>query len=190
MLKTSLSMAAAVLALSAALAHGQTQRLELAPAQVSAIVPEDSTEGKTFVLAVSLPEAPAGARLMSAILELVVDANTVLPAAVAGGGVTLEVYPLANAISESAIEAEDLLPATMKRTVPLGPDRPVRVDVTEFVRLVLADPSANHGLAVGSLTSNRTGRFELKADGASGTLATLTLHYLPVENASIGTPAP
>jgi len=172
------------------LALAQTQVVELGSSQLTTIVPEDSTEGKVFVFAVPVPQAPAGARLMSALLELVVDASTVLPAAAPSHTVTLEIAPLAGALAEPSVEAEDLLPTTMKRSVPVGTNKPVRVDVTEFVRYVLAHPDENHGLAVGSLIGDRSGRFELKAVGASGALATLTLHYLPLEKASVGQPAP
>ncbi|MDH3196746.1 MAG: hypothetical protein OEO21_00750 [Candidatus Krumholzibacteria bacterium] len=161
------------------LVGAQTQVVALGSAQLTTITPEDTTEGKVFVLAVSVPQAPAGARLMSAMMELVVDASSALPAAAPSHVVTLEIFPLAGALSGLAVESVDLRPTTMKRSVPVGTNQRVRMDVTEFVEYVLANPEENYGIAVGSLAGSRPGRFELKSQGQD--VATLTIRYLPAD---------
>jgi len=160
-----------------ALVGAQTQVVALGAAQLTTITPVDTTEGKVFVFAVSVPSAPTGARLMSAVLELVVDVSSSLPAAARRNLATLEVAPLNGALSGPAVSEEDLRPTTMKRSVPIGTNRPVRVDVTEFVRYVLDNPEENYGIAVGSLEGSRSDRFELRSQGQE--VARLTIRYLP-----------
>jgi len=161
-------------------AGAQTQVVSIQSEAVQTIAPEVSTEGKIFLLTVSLPEAPVGAEFMSAVLELVVDASSVLPADLSGGAVTLEIAPLARSWSGGALQAADFRATTMKRTVPVGEGRRVRIDVTEFVHYVRAHPTENYGLAVGSLCGSRSARFDLETDGmGSGVTATLTLFYKP-----------
>jgi hypothetical protein len=54
----------------------------------------------------------------------------------------------------------------------------VVVDVTEIVRYFLNNPTKNYGVALGSLTRDRDGVFDIKA-GTDGTLARLVFHYKP-----------
>jgi len=172
-------MVAVILALSS-WAGAQTQVVPIETEAVQTIEPVDSTEGKIFLVTVGLPEAPVRAELMSAVLELVVDASSVLPADLSGGAVTLEIAPLAHSWSEGALEAADLRATTMKRTVLVGEGRRVRVDVTEFIHYVRAHPTENYGLAVGSLCGSRSAQFDLEEDGmGSGVTAKLTLYYKP-----------
>jgi hypothetical protein len=49
----------------------------------------------------------------------------------------------------------------------IGADRVVRIDITELVQNILARPSDNHGIVIGSLTADRRGLFTLKS-GAMG----------------------
>lgn len=52
----------------------------------------------------------------------------------------------------------------MSRPVAAGGDRLVKIDITEFVRLIIADPSKNHGLVLGPLTNDKRGIFAVKQD--------------------------
>jgi len=168
----------------------QTQVVPIEAEAVQTIEPRDSTEGKIFLLTVGLPEAPPRAEFMSAVLELVVDASSVLPADLSGGAVTLEIAPLAHSWSGGTLGTADLRATTMKRTVPVGEGRRVRIDVTEFVHYVHAHQTENYGLAVGSLCGSRSGRFELEVDGmGSGVSAKITLYYKP-ENDNLLEPTP
>ncbi len=183
------SLVAVLLALSS-WAGAQTQVVAIGAEAVQTIEPEDSTEGKIFLVTVGLPEAPPRAEFMSAVLELVVDASSVLPADLSGGAVTLEMAPLAHSWSGGTLGTADLRATTMKRTVPVGSDRRVRIDVTEFVHHVQTHPTKDYGLAVGSLCGSRSGRFELEADGmGSGVSAKITLYYKP-ENDDLLEPTP
>jgi hypothetical protein len=183
MTRRSLGMSVVVILALSSWVGAQTQVVPIGAQAVQTIEPKDSTEGKTFLFTVSLPEAPPRAEFMSAVLELVVDAWSVLPADLSGGAVTLEIAPLARSWSGGALRAADLRATTMKRTVPVGSDRRVRIDVTEFVHYVQAHPTENYGLAVGSLCGSRSGRFDLEADGmGSGVTAKLTLYYKPVDD--------
>jgi len=183
-----MSVAVVLLALSS-WAGAQTQVVSIQSQAVQTIAPEDSTEGKIFLFTVGLPEAPVRAELMSAVLELVVDASSVLPADLSGGAVTLDIAPLAHSWLGGALEAADLRATTMKRTVPVGADRRVRIDVTGFVHYVRAHPTENYGLAVGSLCGSRSGRFDLKADGmGSGLTAKLTRYYKPEDDPMLERP--
>ena len=77
-----------------------------------------------------------------------------------------EVYALKRALSgdpeQSDFEATRI---PMSRPVATGTDRLLKIDVTEFVRLIVADPSKNHGLVVGPLTNDKRGVFVVKEDG-------------------------
>jgi hypothetical protein len=180
-----LGLLAVGLCFSAA-ASAQTQVVTLSSGQLTTITPEDTTEAKVFVLAVPVPAAPAGSMLMSAMLELVVDAAVAPSLAEQMSMVTLEVAPLSGALAGPAVTAADLRPTTMKRLVAVGAEKTVRVDVTEFVRYVLDNPEENYGLAVGSLSGARVGRFDVKAEGQQ--VATLTVHYLPAATGPAVTP--
>ena len=155
----------------------QTQVVTLGAQELTTIVARDSTEGKVFLLSVSVPAAPEGAMLMSATMELVVDASNVLPEGAPSRLVTLEIAPLDTTLSGPTVQAADLRHTAMKCAISPGTDRSVRVDVTEFVRYVLDNPEENYGLAIGSFVGDRLGRFELKSAGAQ--VATLTIRYLP-----------
>ena len=77
-----------------------------------------------------------------------------------------EVYALNQTLSgdpePSKFEATRL---PMSRPVATGTDRLVKIDITEFVQKILADPSENHGLVIGSLTNDKRGVFVAKEDG-------------------------
>lgn len=53
----------------------------------------------------------------------------------------------------------------MSRPVATGANRLVRIDVTEYVQKILADPSKNFGLVLGPLTADKRGIFEVKENG-------------------------
>jgi hypothetical protein len=53
---------------------------------------------------------------------------------------------------------------------------------------IIADPSADRSLIVGSVTGERVGRFEAKAipGAAGGAKATLTVYFSRIEEAKVG----
>jgi hypothetical protein len=76
-----------------------------------------------------------------------------------------EVYALKQTLSgdpePSKFESTKL---PMSRPVATGTDRLVKIDITEFVQKILADPSKNHGLVVGPLTNDKRGVFTVRQD--------------------------
>jgi len=177
-LVASIPVAVALVCVSA-VARGQTQVVDLKSSTVKEVQPADSELGTYYVFPVRIPPAPEGARLMGAYLEFYVDASSRLSSDLSGNMATLEVFALKERLTGEVDETK-IRPGSMKRTVTVGQDRRVRLDVGEFVREVLKAPTTNHGLVVGSITGERTGRFVLKADRvSSGVAARVTLHYLP-----------
>ncbi len=80
-------------------------------------------------------------------------------------GYFLDVYALKEFVSGDP-EPSDFAPTSipMSRPVGAGTNRLVRVDITEFVRVILDDPSKNHGLVLGPLTTDKRGIFDVKND--------------------------
>jgi len=78
----------------------------------------------------------------------------------------LEVFALKRALTGEPTPSDfDTTRLPMSRPVSLGSDRLVRIEITEFAQRILADPSKNHGLVVGSMTGARSGEFTLNPDG-------------------------
>jgi hypothetical protein len=78
----------------------------------------------------------------------------------------LDVFALESAMTSDAVPskfAPTALP--MSRPVAVGDDRLVRVDITEFVRRILAEPTKNQGIVLGPLTNDKRGIFAIKANG-------------------------
>jgi hypothetical protein len=64
----------------------------------------------------------------------------------------------------------------MSRPVAAGENRLVKIDITGVVKMILADPSKNHGIALGALTGDKRGVFAVRPDGfGPGTAVRITL---------------
>ncbi len=78
----------------------------------------------------------------------------------------LEVYALKQALSGDPDPSEfEPTAIPMSRPVATGANRLVRVDITEIVQMILAEPSKNHGIVLGPLTADKRGIVDLKQDG-------------------------
>ena len=78
----------------------------------------------------------------------------------------LDVLALQSAMTGDAIPSK-FAPTTvpMSRPVAIGEDRLVRIDVTEFVRKILAEPTKNQGIVLGPLTADKRGIFTIIEGG-------------------------
>lgn len=143
--------------------------------------PEDGTLGAYYTFGLAIPARLPAETFMQAYLELFVDATTTVDALAAGGIATLEVYPLRSVLSGD-LQESDLRSASMKRTVRLGQEQRVKVDISEHVRYLLGHPSDNFGLAVGSLSGQRLGVFTLKHGVLGpGVVARVTIVFQELE---------
>jgi len=167
-------------------ASAQTQVLPIAITEVSLATPEDATEVLYYVLELPELSVPVDARFAEAYLDFFMDATSTLPADLIDGVVTLEVYPFPGTTS-GRLDTSKLGVSSMKRTVALGDSRRVRVYVTEFVRRIIAEPSADRSLIVGSVVGQRIARFAAKTiPGAAGAKATLTVQFSRIEDTTTG----
>jgi hypothetical protein len=92
-----------------------------------------------------------------------------------------EVYALNQALNETlSSELFVTMRVPMSRPVATGWNRIVRIDVTEFVQRVLANPAMNHGLVVGAVTEASTGDFVLGTEG-DGAVVSFSFEAEPVE---------
>jgi hypothetical protein len=116
------------------------------------------------VAAFTLPAGIAGVR--QAWLELRVDVTATEVGEFRDPEPLFEVYAL-NAEVTGAIQPKMFreMQVPMSRPVAVGENRLVRIDITEFVQKVLANPTSNHGLAFGAVTTDTRGVFAVRTDG-------------------------
>ena len=157
----SVVVAVAVLGLLAGVAEARKVTIDIKRTDVTSYTPENTDLGNYYAFDVPMPEKLAGETFMDAHLELYVD---VLAGAEVAAGIdytTFEVFPLKSSLS-GEVDSSKLRLAAMKRTVRVGESQRVKVNISEHVRHVLANPSDDFGLVVGSLTGQRLGKFAVK----------------------------
>ena len=162
--------------------------VELRSQDVSVQEAVASEAGPHFVMDINVPDGVSAERLVGAILEFVVDADTrvdttwvedadTLRAVVHSTPVPMvEVYALTS--SRSALDRENWNEA-MSFPVPVGvgSDKMVRIDITRLVKYLIEHPSENHGIVVGSLTGERFGIFALQEYFGAGVVARIRYVY-------------
>ncbi len=148
----------------------------LTSADLTAVVPEDTSLGNYYLAAVTVPEILDGKELLRATLELNVDVSAREVADYVNDTPLLEVYTLTDNMGAELQPGKFRTPSPMRRNVRVGTDRHVRIDVTEAVREFIRNPSSNHGLVIGSLTNRREGLFTVRPVG--GAAATITYYYV------------
>ncbi len=145
--------------------------------------------GPHFVMDINIPEGLPSDRLLGAILEFVVDADTrvdttwveeadTLKAFVHSTPVPMvEVYALTSS-SGSELDRRNWNEA-MSFPVPVGvgSDKMVRIDITRLVKHLIVNPEENHGIVVGSLTGDRFGIFSLQEHFGAGVVARVRYVY-------------
>ena len=170
-------LVATALVLVADVAVARMITMDVMRTDIEVHTPEDETLGAYYTFELAIPARLPAETFMHAYLELYVDAATSVDEVAAGGIATLEIYPLQSSLL-GELATSDLRSAAMKRTVRLGGSRRVRVDISEHLRYLLEHPSENFGLAVGSLTGQRLGKFALRHDGlGQGVAARVTIVF-------------
>jgi hypothetical protein len=151
-------------------------------AQVKRDIPEsDLTKhtpraggGAYYVLAVTPPEVR---RVQQAWIEFRADLAVPEINGFRYPTSLFQVFMLNRELTDEPTE-EDLEPlrVPMSRPVATGDNRSIKIDVTEFVQRILADPSANRGLVLGAVTGDRRGDFAIKSGVLGpGLVARLTI---------------
>jgi hypothetical protein len=147
---------------------------------------DDPVQASYLVLDLPTFAAPKQTRLEEAYLTFFIDVSSTRDDETSRGKrVTLEVYPYGGT-TNGKLDVARLGTSSMKRTVKVGPDRSVRVYVTDFLIRAMKSGVPNQRLIVGSVSGDRVGVFEAKAlPGTADTRATLTLYFTPIPEVSI-----
>lgn len=135
-------------------------------APVAAVVAEHSAADGTsyYSIALSLPENLTF--VTHAWLEFRADVSAKDLNGFVDPAPTLEVYALKQMLSGDPDPSKfEAMRQPMTRPVAIGADRLVRIDITEFVKRIISDPSMNHGIVLGPLTRDKRGIFDIKQDG-------------------------
>jgi len=123
-----------------------------------------ASDGTTYYsVGITLPENLT--RVSHAWLELHADVSARNLNGFIDPAPVFEVYALNQTLSgdpEPSRFVATRLP--MSRPVATGTGRLVKIDITEFVQSILADPSKNHGLVIGPLTDDKRGIFTVRQD--------------------------
>ena len=140
-------------------------RAETAAPATTSVTERVASDGTMYYsVGISLPENLTTAT--HAWLELRADVSAKDLGRFVDPAPLFEVYALKQTLSgdpePSKFEATRL---PMSRPIATGTDRLVKIDITEFVQKILADPSKNHGLVIGPLTNDKRGIFVVKEDG-------------------------
>jgi hypothetical protein len=159
-----LGIAAGVVTAAAGTALARTITIDLTRNDVEVHQPADGTLGNYYTFSIPIPQRLAQETLMDATFEFYVDATSDVDDAARGGVVTLEVFELNSPLTVE-VSRSDLRGSPMKRTVPTGTSRHLRVNIFAYVREALEQTRVNCDMVVGSLTGQRLGRFTLRHDG-------------------------
>lgn len=162
------------------------QTILIRSSDVTVRVDPDTTIGRHFTVAYSLPQDLTGADLERAILEVSIDVTAKRRGDYVNPAPVFEVFALDEPYGEG-FDPEILhADGRVVRPVALGESRRVVLDVTEIVRSHLDGTVENNGLIVGSLTGMREGDFVFVygrfPEGAVGQLRLYRRHeFVPVE---------
>jgi hypothetical protein len=168
----SLCLAPGFIGMLAASARADVQTL---PATASHIEVSTSSESSHYVVEFDVPVNVRSVR--QAWLEVRMDVSASDLNGFVDPAPMLEVYMLKQSISgDPDPSVFDTTGIPMSRPVALGTNRLVRLEITEFVQRILADPRKNHGIVMGSLTGTRSGEFAMKSNGfGPGTPVRITI---------------
>ena len=122
--------------------------------------------GAYFVLQVDVPQAILKAKTTNhAFLEFYVDVTSREVDGYTESTPVFEIYALSASFS-GQVDPTKFAPQLIatSRPVAAGQNRRVQIDIAEFIRTYVKNPSKNHGLIIGSLTGRRAGVFSIKAN--------------------------
>jgi hypothetical protein len=161
--------------------HAKRVVVELGAQHLTDYTPAEEGLGKYYTLALPIPEVVEGKEILGAYLELYLDVDAREIDEVVSDTPHLDVFTLTQSLGES-MSAEALGEAIPEPGyVMRGENRRVLRDITGIVRSVLATPTSNHGLILGSLTGVRDGLFTVKSSVLDqGVVARLIIHYRDV----------
>ena len=173
----SIVYAVASLAIVAGTAGAQTV-MPVPSTEVRLATTKSTEELSYLVLDIPIIEVPSNFEIAAAYLELKMNASNSLSAeGAARNTVTIEAYPYPGT-NDGKLDVAALGVSSMKRTVRVGNERRIHLQVTDFVKRVAADPSSNRRLIIGSIAGRRIARFESKElSGPSGTKAALVVYF-------------
>jgi hypothetical protein len=180
-------VALAVVALTgAAPTDASKQTILIRASDVTVRTDPDTTIGRHYTVAYSLPRDLTSADLDRAILEVSVDVSAKRRGDYFNPAPVLEVYALEQAYGERFDPAILRADGRAVRPVAVGAGRRVVFDVTGILRSHLDGAMENRGLIVGSLTGMREGDFVFVSgrfpEGAVGLLRVYRRHvFVPVE---------
>jgi hypothetical protein len=153
----------------------QARVVNVASTDLSSHEPSDTTRGAYYTLSVDLPGDLS--TVHHAWLELHVDVSTPLLEGFRDPVPVFEVYMLNGTLSGDPSPASvrsTRLP--MSRPVTVGENRTIRIDVTDYVRSIIASPSLDHGLVIGSVMDGQKADFAIQPDAfGSGVPARLVI---------------
>jgi hypothetical protein len=151
-----------VVGLNASPSEATRTSVILSSDDITAHMPENPNLGTYYVVSVSVP--PEAARVQWAFLEFYVDVSSRASDELQNETPLFEVYALKGAFSGD-IDLNQFQPQDLPtmRPVAVGSGRRVVMDITEIVKVYIANPASNHGLIVGSLTGSRDGLFTLRS---------------------------
>ncbi len=135
-----------------------------APA-TTVVTPHVADDGTTYY-SVSLSLPPGLASVTHAWLELRADVSAKDLSGFQDPAPVLDVYGLNQALARDPEPSMfDATRIPMSRPVAVGVNRLIKINITEFVEKIFADPSKNHGIVLGPLTADKRGIFGVKQDG-------------------------
>lgn len=161
--------------MASAPARGQARSIDIAASSLTVHASLDTTEGAYYTLSVAVPAGIETIR--QAWLELRADVDVSEIEGFRDPAPVFQVFMLKSELSgEPTEESFEVTRVPMSRPVALGTRRLIRIDVADFVRKIVANPSANHGLVLGSVTGDRRASFEVDGNGfGAGVAARLTI---------------
>lgn len=132
-----------------------------------AITERTTADGSTYYqIALDLP--PTVQSVRHAWLHLRLDVSSTSVDGFQDPAPMLEVYGLKGELSrDPSPEALEKTRLPMSRPVAAGTNRLVKIDITEIVRAIVADPSTDYGVVVGSVTTASNGVFALQSGTVS-----------------------
>lgn len=143
--------------------RAQTTQVDIASSNLTTHTSADTSEGRYYTLAIALPSSIE--RVRHAWLELRLDVSVADTQGFRDPVPVFQVFMLKQSLSGEPSEASfETMRMPMSRPVAAGTNRLVKIDITEYLGAILAHPSANHGLVLGSATGSRVADFAIRTD--------------------------
>jgi hypothetical protein len=156
--------------------YAEKHIVEIGSDVLTSITPVDESLGNYYVLQLDIPNVLTGKEFLGAFLEFTADVSARSINEYTNDTPVLEVYALSENYNNELDPSKFETPSPMKRNIPIGNNRNVKIDIKEVVKELMSNPNNNHGLVLGSLTNTRDGLFTIKS--SNGRLAIITYYYM------------